>query len=233
MTLLFCIQRAILYPGQKILVVCPVKSQSRNFIKKVYDFIKKSPNLAKEIDISNIKTGLNESEIPFYNGSKIFTTVYGEGALGLRCHILIVDEFVRTEKEVITRVFDPMLSDCRKPLYLDIKNKDEKLKLYEKEDLKKLLLSSIRRADEWSYATLEEYINNMTDGSKDYSAIVLPYQLGVKNGFISRKTVENAFKNNEENREVLLAEIFCLYSVTSIANYFNCWKLLRGKLTTT
>ena len=126
-----------------------------------------------------------------------------------------------------------MLSDCRKPLYLDIKNKDEKLKLYEKEDLKKLLLSSIRRADEWSYATLEEYINNMTDGSKDYSAIVLPYQLGVKNGFISRKTVENAFKNNEENREVLLAEIFCLYLVTSIANYFNCWKLLRGKLTTT
>ena len=82
--MLFCIQRAILYPGQKILVVCPVKSQSRNFIKKVYDFIKKSPNLAKEIDISNIKTGLNESEIPFYNGSKIFTPVYGEGALGIK-----------------------------------------------------------------------------------------------------------------------------------------------------
>ena len=126
----------------------------------------------------------------------------------MRCHILIVDEFVRTEKEVITRVFDPMLSDSRKPMYLNIKNKDEKLKLYEKEDLKKLLLSSIRRADEWSYNTLEEYIDNMTNGSKDYSAIVLPYQLGVKNGFISRKTVENSFKNNEENRQVLLAESF-------------------------
>lgn len=206
LTLLFCIQRAILYPGQKILVVCPVKSQSRNFIKKIYEFISKSPNLAREIDIPNIKTGLNESEIPFLNGSKIFTTVYGEGALGLRCHILIVDEFVRTDKEVITRVFDPMLSDSRKPLYLNIKDRDEKLRLYEKEDLKKLLLSSIRRADEWSYDTLEEYINNMTDGNKDYSAIVLPYQLGVKNGFISRKNVENSFKNNEENKEILLAE---------------------------
>ena len=206
LTLLFCIQRAILYPGQKILVVCPVKSQSRNFIKKIYEFISKSPNLAREIDIPNIKTGLNESEIPFLNGSKIFTTVYGEGALGLRCHILIVDVFVRTDKEVITRVFDPMLSDSRKPLYLNIKDRDEKLRLYEKEDLKKLLLSSIRRADEWSYDTLEEYINNMTDGNKDYSAIVLPYQLGVKNGFISRKNVENSFKNNEENKEILLAE---------------------------
>ena len=132
-----------------------------------------------------------------------------------------MDEFVRTEKEVITRVFDPMLSDCRKPLYLDIKNKDEKLKLYEREDLKKLLLSSIRRADEWSYATLEEYINNMTDGSKDYSAIVLPYQLGVKNGFISRKTVENAFKNNEENREVLLAEFSAIPERGTGNSYFT------------
>lgn len=158
--------------------------------------------------------------------------MYGENALGIRTHILIVDEFVRTDKDVITRVFDPMLSDGRKPLYLSIKNKDEKLRLYEKEDLKKILLSSIRRADEWSYKTLEDYIGNMTDGSKDYAAIVLPYQLGVRNGFISRKTVENAFKNNESGRELLLAEIFCLYLVTSIANRFNCWKPLRDKLTT-
>lgn len=82
LTLLYAIQRAILYPGQKILVVCPVKSQSRNFIKKIYEFISQSPNLKKEIDVPNIKTGLNESEIPFLNNSKIFTTVYGEGALG-------------------------------------------------------------------------------------------------------------------------------------------------------
>ena len=206
LTLLYALQRAILYPGQKILVVCPVKSQSRNFIKKIYEFIAKSPNLAREIDVSNIKTGLNESEIPFNNGSKIFTTVYGEGALGLRCHILIVDEFVRTEKEVITRVFDPMLSDGRKPMYLNIKDRDEKLKLYEKEDLKKIYLSSIRRADEWSYDALETYIDNMTNGDSSYSAIVLPYQLGVRNGFIRRKNVEDAFKNNEENKELLLAE---------------------------
>nr|DAQ04962.1 MAG TPA: large terminase [Caudoviricetes sp.] len=221
LTLLFCIQRAILYPGQKILVVCPVKSQSRNFIKKIYDFIGKSPNLAREIDVANIKTGLNESEIPFFNGSKIFTTVYSENSLGLRCHILIVDEFVRTDKDVITRVFDPMLSDGRKPLYLNIKNKDEKLRLYEKEDLKKLLLSSIRRADEWSYKTLEDYIGNMTDGSKDYAAIVLPYQLGVRNGFISRKTVENAFKNNESGRDLLLAEFAAVPERGTGNSYFT------------
>ena len=232
--MLFCIQRAILYPGQKILVVCPVKSQSRQFIKKIYEFLKKSPNLEREIDVSNIKTGLNESSIPFNNDSTIFTTVYGEGALGIRTHILIVDEFVRTEKEVITRVFDPMLSDGRKPMYLDIKDKDEKLTYYEKEDLKKLYLSSIRRADEWSYKTLEDYIDYMTNGDKTYSAIVLPYQLGVKNGFIRKKKVEEVFKNNTENLDLVRAETaFCLYMVTYIANRFNCWELLRDKLTTT
>lgn len=162
--------------------------------------------MEREIDVSNIKTGLNESSIPFNNGSTIFTTVYGEGALGIRTHILIVDEFVRTEKEVITRVFDPMLSDGRKPMYLDIKNKDEKLAYYEKEDLKKLYLSSIRRADEWSYKTLEDYIDYMTNGDRTYSAIVLPYQLGVKNGFIRKKKVEEVFKNNTENLDLVRAE---------------------------
>lgn len=204
-TLLFAIERAILYPGVKILVVCPVKSQSRNFVKKVYEFINRSPNLRKEIDVSNIKTGINESEIPFYNNSKIFTTVYGEGSLGLRTNVLIIDEFVRTDKEVVSRVFDPMLSDTRSPIYKNLSSK-ERLKCYEEEGLKKILLSSIRRADEWSYEELENYIDEMTNGNKDYGALIVPYQLGVKNGFISRKTVENSFKNNEENRQLLLAE---------------------------
>ena len=205
LTLLFCIQRAILYPNQKILVVCPVKSQSRQFIKKIYEFIKVSPNLASEIEISEIKTGINESSIPFKNGSTIFSTVYSENSLGIRAHILIVDEFVRTEKEIITRVFDPMLSDSRKPPYLDL-TKEERLKAYQSEELMKLYLSSIRRAEEWSYLTLVDYIESMTDGNKDYGVSILPYQLGVKNGFISKKKVEGVFKENSENIDILLAE---------------------------
>lgn len=99
-----------------------------------------------------------------------------------------------------------MLSDGRKPMYLDIKDRDEKLAYYEKEDLKKLYLSSIRRADEWSYKTLEDYIDYMTNGDRTYSAIVLPYQLGVKNGFIRKKKVEEVFKNNTENLDLVRAE---------------------------
>lgn len=81
-TLLFSCQRAILYPGQKILVVCPVKSQSKQFIKKIYEYIKQSKSLADEIDIPNIKTGINECRIPFKNNSEIVTAVYSENSLG-------------------------------------------------------------------------------------------------------------------------------------------------------
>lgn len=81
LTLLYALQRAILYPEQRILVVCPVKSQSRNFIKKVEEFQRRSSNLKNEID--EIKTGVNESSITFKNGSVIFTAPYSENALGL------------------------------------------------------------------------------------------------------------------------------------------------------
>lgn len=114
-----------------------------------------------------------------------------------------------------------MLSDGRKPMYLDIKNKDEKLAYYEKEDLKKLYLSSIRRADEWSYKTLEDYVDYMTNGDKTYSAIVLPYQLGVKNGFIRKKKVEEVFKNNTENLDLVRAEYAAIPERGTGNSYFT------------
>jgi hypothetical protein len=82
LTLLFCVQRAILYPGQKILVVCPVKSQSKQFIQKIYDLIKESPNLAQEIEPDGIKTNINECSIKFRNHAQIFSAPYGENSLG-------------------------------------------------------------------------------------------------------------------------------------------------------
>jgi len=220
LTLDFACQRAILYPNQKILVVCPVKSQSRQFVKKIYEYIKASPSLANEIDIPGIKTGINESKIPFKNGSTIFTTVYSENSLGIRAHILIVDEFVRTEKAVISRVFVPMLSDSRKPRYANL-SRGEKMKAYEKEQLMKIYLSSIRRADEWSYDTFCQYADRMTNGNTDYCTTVISYILGVKNGFINRKQVEENFRENMESYNMLLAEYLGLPERGSGNSFFT------------
>ena len=188
-----------------------------------------SKNLELELDADKIKVGVNECQVPFKNGSVIFTATYGENSLGIRCHVLIVDEFVRTEKEVITRVFDPMLSDTRKPRYLDL-TPTQRMEAYKSETLRKLYLSSIRRADEWSYKTFEDYIDWMTNGNTDYCATVVSYVLGVKNGFISKKKVEDTFKSNLENMNILQAEtsILCSYQVIGNVKFSELLETLKA-----
>ena len=146
----------------------------------------------------------------------------------IRTNILIVDEFVRTEKEVITRVFDPMLSDPRKPMYLDL-TKEQKAEEYKHEELRKVYLSSIRRADEWSYKTFEDYVNWMTDGNRDYCTNVVSYVLGVKNGFISKKKVEDTFKSNLENMSILRAEYLAIPERGTGNSYFTYKMMDRAR----
>ena len=125
-----------------------------------------------------------------------------------RCNILIVDEFVRTDKEIIQRVFVPFLTSVRTPAYMDLSPK-ERSELPEEAN-KQLYLSSIRGADEWSYQYFLEYIKNMEQDNMSYMTVALPYQLGVKNRYISRDIVEQSFKDNPESRDILCAEYLCL-----------------------
>lgn len=142
----------------------------------------------------------------------------------MRCNILIVDEFVRTEREVIIRVFVPMLTSPRNPVYASL-SKQEREKIPE-EPNRQLYLSSIRGADEWSYKYFETYIDEMLRGNESYTTVSLPYNFGVKNKYISKDTVEQSFKENQESIDLLLAEtyiIFCTYKVICMLNPLNCW----------
>lgn len=84
LTLLFALQRCILYPNQKICIVTPNKEQSSRFISKAREFMQESSNLMAEIKggMNGIHTTSQNTRIDFSNGSKIFAVVYGEGALG-------------------------------------------------------------------------------------------------------------------------------------------------------
>lgn len=204
--LVFAVAYCILYPGTNVLVVAPTRGQSTRFVKKIQDLMRGRPNLAQEI--SNIKTGLNESTINFNNGSVIVTAPYSENALGIRAQILIVDEFVRTEQRVISRVFVPMLTSPRAPEYVDLSaTQREKLP---QEATKQLYLSSIRGAEEWSYDYFKQYLNYMTNCDNRYITFALPYNLGVKNRYISKNIVEQSFKENQDSVEMLLAEYLCI-----------------------
>lgn len=145
-----------------------------------------------------------------------------------RCQILIVDEFVRTEKEVISRVFVPMLTSPRTPDYTEL-TKQEREAVPEERN-KQLYLSSIRGADEWSYAYFLDYINYMTDGDGDHIAVALPYNLGVKNKYISRAIVEQSFKENQDSVEMLLAE-YCVQAERSSGDGFYKYNQLAERRT--
>lgn len=226
-SLIFSIAYCILYPNSIIVVVAPTKSQSARFVKKIYDLKKNRPNLNREIKKDGIKTGINESSIEFVNGSKIITVPYSENALGQRANVLIVDEFVRTEKDVITRVFVPMLTSPRTPVYCTL-SKEEREKIPE-EPNRQLYLSSIRGAEEWSYKYFETYIDEICKGNMAYTTISLPYNFGVKNKYISRDIVEQSFKENHDSNEILLAEYLCYPERGSGNSFYKYSSLIKRR----
>jgi len=156
------------------------------------------------MEIESWKFGANECSVTFTNGSEIIAMPYGEQSRGVRANILIVDEYALTDEDTILTVFVPMLTDVRTPPYTDLTEKErEKYK----EDNKQLYLSSIRGADEWSYKRFVEYVDWMTDNhNSEYITVALPYNIGVRHGYIQRKTVEQSFRTGQENIELLLAE---------------------------
>ena len=95
--------------------------------------------------------------------------------------MLIVDEYVRTDKEVVDRVFKPMLTSPRHPPYRAL-SKAEREKIGE-EPQRQLFLSSIRSADEWSYKEFEDYIDKMTDGKLLVARPEIPWEdvIGMRN----------------------------------------------------
>ena len=96
----------------------------------------------------------------------------------------------------------------RKPEYRSLTPRQKQAIPPEKN--KQIYLSSIRGAEEWSYKEFEQYVDYMTKGDTSYMTIALPYNLGVKNGYISRDIVEQSFKENQESVEMLLAEYCCV-----------------------
>ena len=125
-----------------------------------------------------------------------------------RCNILIVDEFVRTDKEIIQRVFVPFLTSIRTPEYRDLTVKEREA--LPEEPNRQVYLSSIRGADEWSYQYFLDYVNYMEKANASYFTVALPYQLGVKNKYISRAIVEQSFRDNPESLDVIRAEYTCI-----------------------
>lgn len=201
---LYCCCRAILYPGQKIVVSCETKETSRRLIREkiVNELMDMSPNLRKEINPREVKIGTNESYVKFKNGSTITAINASENTKGQRAHILVVDEYVQIKNgfDTLTKILQPFLQVVRQPKYLQ----NPKYAKYQEEN-KQIYMSSAWWCDHWSYNLYTDYVNKMLIGESSF-ACNLPYNIALKYGLMTQTRLDEILDDPNMTDEAFLME---------------------------
>lgn len=207
LTALYCVIRAILYPGTSVVVASKTRKQANEIVKKVKDiFLPNSPILRTEID--NIILNQYDSEIIFRNGSLITVVTSNENARGKRCNILILDEFVQIDIQIVNNVLKKFLNVNRQPGYLS----NPIYRSYMEEN-KELYLSSAWFQDNWGYDLFKTTSAQMIAGRKDYPffTMALPYQIAIKEGLLSRQRVLSEMSDPSFNEITWSMEMDALF----------------------
>ena len=206
---LYCCCRAILYPGQKIIVSCETKEQSRNLIREkiVNELMNMSPNLKKEINPREIKIGTNESYVKFKNGSTITAINASENTRGKRAHILVVDEYVQIKNgfDTLTKILQPFLQVVRQPKYLQ----NPKYSHLQEEN-KQIYASSAWYADHWSYDLYKDYVEKMLIGESSF-VCNLPYDVALKYGLMTQTRLDEIMSDPNLSEEAFLMEYSAMF----------------------
>lgn len=205
MTAVYIVTRCILYPKTKVIIVAPERGQSTETITKILEMRANSPALRNEI--SDISDSINTPKVNFWNGSTVRTVTMSEGSRSKRANLVVIDEYVFTDKDIIDNVIVNFLGDPRKPLYLDedkYRNKEEYKYLIEKDT--EIYLSSAGHKGSWGYTRFRDYFNKMVQGEEDFFVCALPYQTAVAEGLRSLEFYYKQMKKDGYNEAKGAAE---------------------------
>lgn len=193
----FCVTRAILYPGSKIVVTSGTRGQALNILQKIMLELKPvSPALAFEINDKETKINGTDAQIVFKNGSFIKVVTSGESARGNRANILIIDEFRLVSKDTVDTILSKFLTSNRMPEYSEL-SKEERRVAREKEANKTLYLSSAYFSDSWAYEKCLSLFKLMQDDTKHAFVCGFPYQLAIAEGLLSAESVEDQMAESD------------------------------------
>ena len=186
---LFVIVKSILYPNTKCIVASPLKDQATNFIKVIKDLAKEYPMVAESIvgGIDGITTPTNGRGKIEWKGGSTTISVASASARGLRCNLLILDEFVWIKFSDVSDILRKTMTKKREPKYL---HKKKYANLADLEHNTEICLSSIDTVSDWGYIAFQDYCENIAKGLKDYNVYSLPYQFGTESGVIDKKIIE-------------------------------------------
>lgn len=193
----FCVTRAILYPGSKIVIASGTRGQALNVLQKIMLELKPaSPALAFEINEKETKINGTDAQIVFKNGSFIKVVTSGESARGNRANILIIDEFRLVPKDTVDTILSKFLTSNRMPEYSEL-SKEERRIAREKEANKTLYLSSAYFSDSWAYEKCLSLFKLMQDDAKHAFVCGFPYQLAIKEGLLSAESVADQMAESD------------------------------------
>lgn len=178
---IYAVARCILYPGTIVVIASGTKGQATAVLKKIEQMMPDSPNLRREI--SDIKTGSNNAECQFHNGSVITVVTSNDNARSARAHIILVDEFRMVDIQVISKVLRKFLTNPRHAGYHD---NPEYSHMQERN--KEIYLSSCYYKSHWSWERAQTYFKAMIEGKK-YFICSLPYQLAIKENLLMKDQV--------------------------------------------
>lgn len=193
----FCVIRAILYPGSKIVIASGTRAQAIGILNKIALELKpNSPALAFEINEKETKINGTDAQIVFKNGSFIKVVTSGESARGNRANILIIDEFRLVPKDTVDTILSKFLTSNRMPEYSEL-SKEERRLAREKEANKTLYLSSAYFSDSWAYEKCLSLFKLMQDDTKHAFVCGFPYQLAIKEGLLSAESVADQMAESD------------------------------------
>ena len=197
MCAIFCVYRAIMYPGTKICVASGTRGQAINVLEKIMQEIRpRSPELALEINDKETHVNGTNAVIQFKNASFIKVVTSRDSARGNRAHILIIDEFRLVHKDVIDTILRKFLASEREPLYSEL-TKEEKKEQKKKERNKTLFLSSAYFQDHWSYRKCTDTCRFMLDENRHDFIAGFPWQLAVEEDLLRLEDVEEQMAESD------------------------------------
>ena len=216
LTAIFCVIRCILYPGSIIVVASKTRKQSNEVIGKIKNILMpNSPILQTEIE--DIQMNQYNSTVSFRNSSQIVVCTASDNSRGLRCHILLVDEFRMVDQNIYNTVLKKFLNVNRQPGYM---RKDDYVN-YPTEENKTILLSSAYFADNWAYDETRTTSAQMISGRFPYFACALPYQLAIKENLLTRERVLSEMVDSSYNSITFMQEMEAMFSDFADGNLYD------------
>ena len=187
---IYCVIRAILWPGTRVCVASSRRSQATEVLNKIiYELMPLSAELRAEIDDKRTHVNNTEAIIVFKNSSTIKVVTASDTARGNRCHVLLLDEFRLMQKDVVDTVLRKFLTLRRMPRYDDLTDEERKRE-YAKEKNLTMYLSSAWFKDSWAYAKCTDALKAMFENKRQF-VCGFPYQLSIEEGLLDPELVED------------------------------------------